>query len=167
MSTSLQKSSGSKCKQTHGRAYGTGSGSNDGVSGGSSGRSIMAHGTDTYGGRGGGRGGSRSTNADGRGGRLGGRDALSDGAGAVGDGQGGGRLDGVSLLVESKNGGLGAVSSQLGDDLGGVGNSRDRGSGNGGRAGGDGAGGRSYQASLRVEGLLIQSQSLRILSTAS
>lgn len=46
---------------------------------------------------------------------------LDNGAGAVGDGQGGGLCDGVLLLVDSHNGGLRAVRGVLGDNLGGGG----------------------------------------------
>lgn len=45
---------------------------------------------------------------------------LGQGAGAVGDGQGGGLGDGVGLGAVGQGGGLGAVGGQDGDDLGGV-----------------------------------------------
>ena len=53
--------------------------------------------------------------------RGGGGDRLGQSAGAVRDGQGGGRRDGVGLAVVGQGGGLRAVGGQGSDDLSGVG----------------------------------------------
>jgi len=82
--------------------------------------------------------GSGGVVVGGGGARDGGRggDGLGDRAGAVQDGQGGGRGDGVGLAVVSQESGLRAVCGQSRDDLGRVGNVAGR---DGGGKGQDGS----------------------------